>query len=33
MRTGIADDDQLLNAASGVFDGLLISFDKAAQQP
>ncbi len=28
MREGIADDDQLLQAAAGVFDGLLLAFDK-----
>lgn len=28
MREGIADDDQLLTAASSIFDGLLTSFDK-----
>jgi hypothetical protein len=29
MREGIADDDQLLLAASAVFDGLFTSFNKA----
>lgn len=29
MRAAISDDDLLLQAASAVFDGLLISFDKA----
>ena len=28
MRESITDDDQLLIAASSVFDGLLASFDK-----
>jgi hypothetical protein len=31
MRESIQDDDQLLKAASTVFDGLLISFNKATQ--
>ena len=28
MRDAIGDDDQLLLAAAGVFEGLLISFEK-----
>jgi hypothetical protein len=31
MRESIQDDDQLLKAATKVFDGLLISFNRAAQ--
>lgn len=31
MRESIQDDDQLLNAASAVFDGLLMSFNRATQ--
>jgi hypothetical protein len=31
MRESIQDDDQLLEAATKVFDGLLISFNRAAQ--
>ncbi len=31
MRESISDDNQLLIAASAVFDGLLISFEKASQ--
>ncbi|MBT0569318.1 chromate resistance protein [Curvibacter sp. CHRR-16] len=33
MRESITDDDQLLAAASSIFDGLLASFDKGTQTP
>ncbi len=33
MRESITDDDQLLTAASNVFDGLLASFDKGIPTP
>ncbi|MEN9985221.1 MAG: hypothetical protein RI925_723, partial [Pseudomonadota bacterium] len=33
MRDSLTDDDQLLAAASSVFDGLLASFDKGTPAP
>ena len=30
MREAITDDDQLLLAAAGVFEGLLVAFEKEA---
>lgn len=33
MRENITDDDQLLTAASSIFDGLLASFDKGTPTP